>query len=222
MTDYIQVVYDKKTRPETDYPQKLCKHLFDRFGMKPGMKLLEAGCGRGEFLKNFKTLGLEVYGADISPEAPKLSPDVPIKVCDIETKGLDFPDSHFDIVYSKSFIEHLADPGKYFREAFRVLKPGGRLITLVPDWESNYKIYFDDYTHRSPFAAPALEDIYKIFGFRDILVLKFRQLPVVWEYPALNCLCAAVAPFVPVRTENKFLKWSRELMLLGCGTKHPV
>ena len=84
MSDYLKVVYDEKTRPYTEYPGKLCHYLFQTFKMAPGMKFLEAGCGRGEILKHFKDLELEAHGVDLSPEAPKYNPDLPIKVCDIE------------------------------------------------------------------------------------------------------------------------------------------
>ena len=84
---------------------------------------------------------------------------------------------------------------------------------------SNHKTYFDDYTHRTPFTCVSLADIYKMTDFQDISVRKFRQLPIVWRYPAMNLLCALIAPFVPVRTEIKFLKWSRKLMLIASGIK---
>jgi len=206
MSDYVKVVYNDQNRPRTDYPERLAKHLFEAFAMRPGMTLLEVGCGRGEFLGNFAKLGLKVNGVDISPEAKRQNLDLRIEICDIEHSMLPHADCSFDIVYSKSFIEHLRDPEKYFREALRVLKPGGILLTLVPDWESNYKIYFDDHTHKTPFSRPALEDIYKIFDFEQVQVLRFRQLPIVWKYPALNCLCALIAPFIPVRTKTKFLR----------------
>lgn len=46
MADYISVVYDEESHPYTDYPHKLCAYLFQVFQMKPGMKMLEPGCGR--------------------------------------------------------------------------------------------------------------------------------------------------------------------------------
>ena len=72
-----------------------------------------------------------------------------IEICDVERTGLPFADDSFDIVFSKSFVEHLHSPETYFEEAFRVLKPGGVMLTMVPDWEANYKTYFDDFTHRA-------------------------------------------------------------------------
>lgn len=222
MADYLSVVYGEGVRPYTEYPAKLITYLFNRFNMRPGMKILEPGCGRGEFLRVFKDLGMEAEGLDRSEESRELLGEDSIKlaVCDVEADtGLPFPDNSFDVIYNKSFMEHLSYPDIFLNEAFRVLKPGGMVLCLIPDWESNYKTYFDDFTHRTPFTKPSLEDIYKICDFENISVFKFRQLPIVWKFPILNYFCAAISPFIPVRVENKFLRWSRELMLVGCAYK---
>ena len=217
--NYLSVIYDEKSHPYNEYPMKLCSYLFKLFALEKGMKILEPGCGRGDFLNNFKKLGLDAEGVDISPESLYFENGLNIKLCDIEKEKLPYNDNTFDIVFSKSFIEHLYYPEKYLEEAHRVLKPGGKLITLVPDWESNYKKYFDDITHRTPFTKIALEDSYKMFGFSNIDVFKFRQLPIVWKFPILNYFCSIISPLIPVRVENKFFRWSRELMLVGYGVK---
>ena len=217
--NYLSVVYDEKSHPYGDYPKKLCAYLFQSFEFEEGMKMLEPGCGRGEFLNNFKDLGLDVVGVDISPEAVAFENGLDVKLCDVENEKLPFDDNTFDVIYSKSFIEHLYYPEKYLEEAYRVLKSNGILLTLVPDWESNYKIYYDDYTHRTPFTKMALTDAYKMYGFKEVRACKFRRLPIVWKYPIINYLCAFISPFIPVRTQNKFFRWSRELMLVGIGKK---
>jgi SAM-dependent methyltransferase len=217
--NYLSVVYDEKSHPYSDYPKHLCAHLFQSFELKKDMKMLEPGCGRGEFLNNFKDLGLNVVGVDISPECANFKNDFDIIICDVEKEELPFENDTFDVVFSKSFIEHLYYPENYLEEANRVLKPNGLLITLVPDWQSNYKIYFDDFTHRTPFTSIALKDAYNMYGFEEVNVFKFRQLPIVWKYPWLNYFCAIISPLIPVRTKNKFLRWSRELMLIGVGKK---
>lgn len=222
MADYLKVVYGEGVRPYTEYPTKLVTHLFERFEMKSGMKILEPGCGRGEFLRVFKALGMDAVGLDRSEESRELlgEDNIELSICDVEAAtGLPFPDNSFDVIYNKSFMEHLNHPDIFLREAFRILKPGGMILCLIPDWESNYKTYFDDFTHKTPFTKPSLEDIYKICDFENVSVTKFRQLPVVWKYPVLNYICALISPFIPVRTKNKFLRWSRELMLVGCAYK---
>ncbi len=219
MSDYLKVVYNKKNKPETPYPKQLVSHLFKIAKMKPGMRLLEAGVGRGEHLRAFKDLGLITTGLDISPVAKEMSPDLDITISEIGNNTLPYPDNHFDVVYSKSFIEHISEAELYFREVFRILKPGGILLNLTPDWEVNYKIFYDDYTHVRPFTITSLLNIHKVTGFKNTIVFKFRQLPIVWKYPILNILCAIISPFVPVRCGNKFLRWSRELMLVAIALK---
>jgi hypothetical protein len=53
----------------------------------------------------------------------------------------------------------------------------------------------------------------------DVNVVKFRQLPIVWKFPILNIFCAIISPLIPVRTQTKFFRWSRELMLIGSAKK---
>ena len=219
MTDYIEVVYDVDSKPKTDYPEKLATYLFQKFNMQKGQKMLEPGCGRGEFLNGFRKMGMQVYGCDLSPRAGEFLNGIDVKQTDIENEPLPYNDNSIDVIYSKSLLEHLWRPDEYLKEANRVLRPGGKILTLVPDWESNYKIYFDDYTHRTPFTVISLRDIYKICNYENIQVKKFRQLPIVWKIPLINYFCKLISPFVPIRTNNKFLRWSRELMLIGYGEK---
>ncbi len=220
MADYLKVVYDTKSHPQTTYPGKLCSYLFHTFKMQKGQKFLEPGCGRGEFLEEFNKLGLECYGIDLSEYSGTMCPDVEVKKrIDLENDLWPFRDNYFDIIYNKSLMEHLRNPDRFLLEARRVLKPGGKIICLIPDWESNYKTYFDDFTHRTPFTSVSLSDIYQITDYRNIRVYKFRQLPIVWRYPFINSFCRFISPFIPVRTKNKFLRWSRELMLIGYAEK---
>jgi ubiquinone/menaquinone biosynthesis C-methylase UbiE len=219
VADYLDIVYDRQLKPYTTYPQKLVSYLFNSCQMQEGMKMLEPGVGRGEHLREFEKLGLEVKGLDISKEAVELSPDMDIDIYDADDNRWPYDENTFDLVYSKSFIEHLKNPSMYVDEAFRVLKPGGLLITLTPDWEANYKKFFDDYTHVSPFTIVSLNNIQRVSGLVNISVYKLRQLPLLWKYPFLNYISVIISPFIPVRTKNQYLRWSRELMLVGVGRK---
>ena len=128
-------------------------------------------------------------------------------------------DASFDVVFCKSFIEHLREPISFAEDCYRVLKPGGRVLFLTPDWESNHRIFFDDVTHVTPFSTVTMQQLLELTGFENVISYRFRQLPVTWRYPAMNAACAAIAPLVPSRTTRKFLRWSRELMVCGVGVK---
>jgi len=213
---YLTSYYNLRDKPKTSYPEKLVQYLIHKFDIS-GKTLLEAGVGRSEHLFLFQKNGLKISGFDSSLEALEFNNE--LEIFDSENEVWPYPDDFFDVVYSKSFVEHLYQPVKYFEEVIRILKPGGRLITLTPDWEVNSPKFYDDFTHKSPFTVVSLRKIMEYSGFSDIEVAKFRQLPIVWKYPQLNILCDIIAPFVPVRTEQKFLRWSRELMLIGSGIK---
>ena len=213
---YLNSYYNPSSKPHTGYPEKLVKYLVSEFSLQ-NKSLLEAGVGRCEHLDLFHKLGLSTSGFDSDPIALKYNSS--IKIFDCESDIWPYNDNSFDILYSKSFIEHLTDPSCYFKQAYRILKPGGIILSLTPDWEVNYKKFYDDFTHKSPFTYVSLQNIMHYSGFLDTSVFKLRQLPITWRYPILNPVLDLLIPFIPVRTTSKYLRWSRELMLIGIGYK---
>ena len=220
--DYVSVVYNELDRPLTTYPDKLARYLFERFDLRPGVTFLDVGCGRGEFLRGFIQCGVAGYGVDQSRAAEQYCPNATLKISDIENDGIPYEDSFFDVVYSKSVIEHFYYPERMVKEIFRVLKPGGMVITLCPDWAFNYRIYFEDYTHRTPFMQSSLRDILMIHGFADVLVEPFRQLPMLWgagkHLLPLAELTRVLCPSL-LKPYSKWVRFSKEIMLLSCATK---
>ncbi len=218
---YIDTIYDEKIRPQTKYPLQLAQYLIHRFVLPIGMgsSLLDVGCGRGDLVRGFRTLGLEAWGLD--RERSQAHADIQIKYVNIETEPFPFDDEQFDVVFSKSLIEHLHNPNNFMRECYRILKPGGRIILMTPDWNSQARIFFDDYTHRQPYTVDAVRDILKIFGFQEVTSEIFYQLPILWRYPVLKIVSRILKLFVPVtmKPRTKFIRWSVELMVLGVGIK---
>jgi SAM-dependent methyltransferase len=47
--------------------------------------------------------------------------------------SIPYPDEHFDLVFCNSVIEHVTDPGFFFADVHRVLRPGGRFIAKTPN-----------------------------------------------------------------------------------------
>jgi len=221
--DYVGVIYNESDRPFTSYPILLTRYLWKKYNLNKGQRLLDVGCGRGEFIKGFKESGADAYATDQSETIKNYYPEIQFKNADIEKEGIPYPDNFFDVVYSKSVIEHFHDPEKLMKEIFRVLKPGGIVITLCPSWEFNYKTYFEDYSHRTPFMLESLRDIQLIFGFEDVNVSFFRQLPSTWGslryiFNFLSKLTQIFAPKI-LKSKMKWVRISKEIMLLSSAKK---
>jgi SAM-dependent methyltransferase len=219
--DYVAVIYNEGDRPLTQYPEKLARYLFSRYKLPNGGKILDLGCGRGEFLKGFIRCGLDGHGVDRSAIAKSNCPEVEILQSDLENEPLPYSDNSFDAVFSKSVLEHFYYPERLVQEIYRVLNPGGLAITMVPDWESIYKTFYNDYTHRTPFTRISLKDIFIINNFDNVKVEKFRQLPFLWSFPWLQPFCEIVAALAPrsLRPYSKLVRFSQEIMLLSIALK---
>lgn len=221
--DYVDVIYNEIDRPITEYPKKLACYLFQRYKIEGGSKLLDIGCGRGEFLKGFIECGINGYAVDESSAARKYCPQAELRNSDIENEGIPYPDDHFDVVFSKSVIEHFHYPERLVREMYRVLKPGGLAITMCPSWEYNYRIYFEDYSHRTPFMLDSIRDIQLMNGFNEVQVEFFRQLPMTWYGLAKVTIPLAELTrcFLPsiFKKRSKWVRFSKEIMLLASARK---
>jgi SAM-dependent methyltransferase len=220
MANYIDIHFNKNIRPVTDYPKKLCRYLFQRYEIKQGMTLLDAGCGRGDFMIEFQKLGLETIGLDLV-RSNLNNLEIKINKVNFETDRFPLPDNSVDIVFSKSVVEHLRNTENYLKEAYRVLRPGGKIILMTPDWQSQRYVFYYDYTHIRPYISPGIENMLTIFDFKETRAELFYQLPLVWRMPILKIFLKPLRLIWPVKKINKnnFFRWSRELMILGMGVK---
>ena len=130
--DYARVVYNKDEIPLTKYPKKLVKYLINKYDLQANQSLLELGPARGDFLKEWSNENFKIFAVDISDYVREYCPNVNFMNANLEKDKIPFADNKFDIVYSKSFVEHFYYPEKIFKEILRVLKPGGKVITLTP------------------------------------------------------------------------------------------
>jgi SAM-dependent methyltransferase len=211
---YLDVRYSERERPYTDYPGQLTAHLTERYlrGHRAG-KLLDLGCGRGEFLHGFAEQGFATTGFDRSrPAQPRFSE--PVVVGDYERGGLPFADGEFSVLFNKSVFEHVRDISPLLQECHRVLAPGGRMLSLVPDWMAQWRHFYDDWTHVRPFTLVGLRECIQSHGFEVREAVRFRQLPLLWQRPYLRPLSDAAALLPSAFKRSKFVRFSKEWMLL--------
>ena len=213
-----------KGRQQTNYPLKFGEYLFDRFGFEKGQKFLEIGCGNGDFLRVFKEIGLDCKGVDISEYSVNTLKELDVKKCDISKDKLPYDDETFDIVYHKSLIEHLVNPSNLMSESIRVLRSGGKIVILTPDWKSQINTFYDDFTHVKPYTKDSVERLLDLCGFENIMTEKFYQLPVLWKYKFLRIFGTLLQAFCSVEMARRMgrVRWMVELMILGTANKKEV
>jgi sarcosine/dimethylglycine N-methyltransferase len=112
------------------------EQLVRRLDPQPGDSLLDIGCGIGGPARWIAAKHrVHVTGVDLTPEfcaaarALNAACGLADRVTIIEGSALDLPvpDAAFDRAYSQNVIMNIADKPRFYREALRVLKPGGVL-----------------------------------------------------------------------------------------------
>ncbi len=98
----------------------------------PGMKILDAGCARGRYLKALLPSGAAVFGIDLTEvfvrDARRNVPGVPLALGSLV--NLPYADASFDAVYCIEVLEHIVEIPAAIREFARVLRPNGTLVIV--------------------------------------------------------------------------------------------
>jgi protein-L-isoaspartate(D-aspartate) O-methyltransferase len=107
--------------------EKVARAMVDHYGIKPGDKILDVGCGKGFLLYDFTKVvpDLEIHGIDISEYAIEHSKEeIRDRLQVGNATSLPFPDHHFDFVFSITTLHnlHCYDLDKALREIERVAK----------------------------------------------------------------------------------------------------
>lgn len=95
-------------------------------GIGPGTRVLDVGCGSGEFLSRLGAKGAEAVGADPAPlmvAAASVHADVVLA----DAENLPFDAGRFDVVTAVNALQFAADTRAALTEFARVLAPGGRI-----------------------------------------------------------------------------------------------
>lgn len=100
-------------------------------------RLLELGAGSGWQSKVLSAKGWQVTAIDVK-ESPYVEAAVfPVKLYDGHV--IPYPNAEFDVVFSSNVLEHVPHLDALFREIYRVLKPGGLAIHILPS--ASWRLY---------------------------------------------------------------------------------
>jgi ubiquinone/menaquinone biosynthesis C-methylase UbiE len=117
--------------------QELLETICDELDIKPGEKILEAGCGTGNLAIKIKERGGDVIGLDNCKEALKIyrkkDPNAKIVLADLRER-LPFPDNYFDKITCNNTLYIIPKEKQLdvLKEFYRILKPRGKIVLVNP------------------------------------------------------------------------------------------
>ncbi len=136
---YVHDIYPEFVEPPLDLPpvetlwttpprrsKKFSRWLHELSRHRNNNRLLDVGCGQGEFLTHAEQSGWDATGVDIDPLRVRIAREQ--RGLSISLGLLDqvnFPSNHFDVVFMSEVIEHVVDPVPLMQEIHRILRPGG-------------------------------------------------------------------------------------------------
>lgn len=151
-------------------------------------RVLDVGCGQGQFIELLKAEGVATAGIDVDARM--------VEVC--REKGFDVlradlfdylpgQKDQFDGIFSSNLIEHLRaqEALRFLQVAFEALHPGGVLLVATPNSESlivHLYEFWRDPTHVRLYSRWVLEFLFHYVGFRDVVGGVNPQ--TAWELPS--------------------------------------
>ena len=202
--DHLAAAYARNRRVQPE----VVRALIAGAGLRPASRVLEVGCGSGNYAAALEVLtGCSCWGIDPSEGmlalAREQSAAVRFQAGRAEALGL--PDGSFDLVFSVDAVHHVGDRTAASREAVRVLAPGGKVCTVTDsDWIIRNRrplaAYFPETVAVDLARYPPVTDLrtgMEQAGFADISeqVVEFRyQLTDARPYREKTFSCLRLIP----------------------------
>jgi len=154
----------------------------------PGGRLLDVGCGTGEWLSDMRGRRWDVEGVEPDQEAVQVARSLGLEVHQGSVEQQAFPDGGFQAVTLCHVIEHVPDPRATIAECHRILAPGGRLVVATPNSDSLSRRFFGRHwrgleppRHLSIFTMQSLSRLLQDVGFERVDTHPQRAYQVLYE-----------------------------------------
>jgi 2-polyprenyl-3-methyl-5-hydroxy-6-metoxy-1,4-benzoquinol methylase len=169
--------------------------------VRTGDRVLDVGCGEGNFLTQARARGAETWGIDPNRTAAQIARSKDLAVFETLPE-LHEPVRSYDLITAFQVLEHVVDPIAFIEGCVGVLRPGGVLIVGVPNNDSFLRFASDNYLNNPPhhmglWNRDSLAALAQITGL-DIVTFEIEPLAETDWYQAVM--------------ENRYLgRWQRRL-----------
>jgi len=183
-------------------------------------RLLEIGCGEGDFLVEAEAAGWDVTGVEYSAAASgqarqRLKQGV-VRCGELPAANL--AAEQFDLCVLSDVLEHIRSPRDFLQEIHRVLKPGGTLFITTPaidswsarimqqkwmEFKAEHLTYFDRQTLQTAVFESGFREIivqagWKVLSF-EYIKLHFDRFPI----PMITALLGLIARLTPKKMQDR-------------------
>jgi SAM-dependent methyltransferase len=153
------------------------KHYLRLLPIERSARILDLGCGYGEFLYFLQRRGyMNARGVDLGDK--QLEVGRSLGVCNLQCKDaaavLAESRGEFDFISAIDVLEHVPKDSvlELLKQIYSALRPGGRFVCQVPNLAAFYSpLFYMDFTHETPFTAPSLKQVLQLARFDEIRVL---------------------------------------------------
>jgi SAM-dependent methyltransferase len=182
----LQRLYEKRFAGKSEYRDVIWRILVEEYFARwfpERATVLDLGCGHCEFINNVRSK--HRFGMDLNPDSvQRAAPGVQILTQSCSQTWA-VPDDSLDVVFTSNFFEHLytkRDLRDTVMQAWRCLRPGGRIIALGPNIRYLPGKYWDFYDHYLPLTELSLGELMTEAGFTVE-----EQIPRFLPYTMSRC-----------------------------------
>ena len=128
-----------------------------RLNKKLSGKNVDLGSGDKGFSGYLKTINIESFSYDY----PSF---------DIEKDTLEQENNSIDFITMNAVLEHIKNPNNIFKEISRVLKTDGLIFVRTPNWQMDYKNFYNDPTHVKPYSPLTLKQTFEFYNLKTVFI----------------------------------------------------
>ena len=204
--ELARIYTERFSAAELEGKQQLWEALYEGFFrrfIRTSDTVLDLGAGSCEFINACHAT--DKIALDLNPETKLFARDARVVVARSD-RMVEIGDASVDVVFTSNFFEHLPDKRTLvdtLNECFRVLKPNGRLLVLMPNLRYVGARYWDYFDHHLPLTHVSLVEGLNLAGFvtdrviprfvpytvkdspvkvRKSFVRAYLRMPLLWRF----------------------------------------